>query len=920
MIKEMKKSRIIKILMLLAMIICSICFAISTVHAAEFENPYLDPTKPYFATDEDGNQVIWSGEDTTTFTLGVPNWSNSKKGIQENDYRLDTDYQALGVKHILLNMVMNDCIEYQNGSYYLTNQSYVASYIPFVKKMNAEGVKVTLVILMRWDSNPAIQQLIYQGGREGGHSFYELNTQDAVGRQAWTNIFGGLASIFGQSDCYIENYILGNEVNQTGSNGYNYTGSTDLNTNVNAYTDSFLVLDQALRTYSPSSKAYISLDHNWTATDTGHAGKNFLDAFVSRLYEKDSNARWNLAWHPYAPSLRSTVNTSMDNLVIWNSSRLTNDLSTPYICGSNLTVLTDYIKNNWGSSHRVLLSEQGFDAAGGHESWQDAFIAYTFYAAQFNDMVDGVMFRSYIDNPDEDGLKFGLLSGSIQELDAASDRGAYIENHRRPSYDVFKYMDTELADQYTASCRQTIGISSWSQLFPAYTHMIPWNEGWNTNSNGEIFYVQNGMKLTGWQSIDGNQYYFYSNGSAAIGTPAIDGKKYWFDGSGAQKTGWLSFMGMELYFDPQNQGIAASGITTIDGTLYLFDDNGVKLKGNGTPIVGGRKYYLINGIITTGWLQLGQWKMYFDPNNNGAAAVGIITIDGRIYNFDSNGIMVSFNPGMFVFEGKKYYVLSDRTFYRGWLQLTPDWRLYFDENNEDAAATGLLEIDGDTYYFDSNGVMQKNVMPVVEGKKYFIQSNGKAKKGWLQLSQAWRLYCDPEAGGAVATGFHDIDGKSYYFDENGVMYSNGMPVINGKKYMIKKDGTVFKGWLWLTDDWKLYCNPQDYGAILTGMQTIDDDFYIFDSNGIMNARFTKEKDKIYCYNSDGKRYAGCTPMIGGQKFGFAGNGAQIFGWYQLGTYRFYFNPENHGAAATGNVWIDDVLNYFNSDGLYIGRL
>lgn len=76
-----------------------------------------------------------------------------------------------------------------------------------------------------------------------------------------------------------------------------------------------MLLDQALRTYSPNSKAYISLDHNWTATDTGHSGKSFLDNFVSILHSKDSNARWNLAWHPYAPSLRSTVNTQMDNLV-----------------------------------------------------------------------------------------------------------------------------------------------------------------------------------------------------------------------------------------------------------------------------------------------------------------------------------------------------------------------------------------------------------------------------------------------------------------------------------------------------------------------------------------------------------------------------------------------------------------------------
>lgn len=43
-------------------------------------------------------------------------------------------------------------------------------------------------------------------------------------------------------------------------------------------------------------------------------------------------------------------------------------------------------------------------------------------------------------------------------------------------------MDTELVDQYTAGCRRTIGINSWSQLYPAYANTIPWEEGWNTNA------------------------------------------------------------------------------------------------------------------------------------------------------------------------------------------------------------------------------------------------------------------------------------------------------------------------------------------------------------------------------------------------------------------------------------------------------
>lgn len=148
--------------------------------------------------------------------------------------------------------------------------------------------------------------------------------------------------------------------------------------------------------------------------------------------------------------------------------------------------------------------------------------------------------------------------------------------------------------------------------------------------------------------------------------------------------------------------------------------------------------------------------------------------------------------------------------------------------------------------------MRINMMPVVNGKKYYIQGNGKARKGWLQLSAAWRLYCNPSDGGAVATGIMDIEEKTYYFDGNGVLQRSCMPIVNVKKYMFKQDGSAHTGWLQLTSDWRLYCNPSDHGATMTGMNTIEKDTYYFDGNGIMTARFTREDDKTFCYDSYGK--------------------------------------------------------------------
>lgn len=445
----------------------------------------------------------------------------------------------------------------------------------------------------------------------------------------------------------------------------------------------------------------------------------------------------------------------------------------------------------------------------------------------------------------------------------------------------------------------------------------PEEDGWHMTESGGRYYISNGVRLTGWQTLEGNTYYFGQDGIALTGTPIIEGEKYWFDGNGVQRTGWLNLAGMRLYFDPSNNGIGVTGVLSISEVLYLFDENGVKLEGTSTPVVNGNKYYLVNGVVQTGWLNLAGMRLYFDPANNGVAAVGVTVINGNYYNFNSDGILIVQEPGMFVSNGKKYYVLENGRYFSGWIQLTADWRLYFDPNDACAAATGIREIDGEVYYFDSNGVMLQSVMPVVNGKKYLIGANGKAAMGWIQLTADWRLYFDPTDNGAAATGFRTISGKTYYFDVNGIMHTAGMPIIDGIKYMVNSDGSIYMGWLQLTDTWRLYCDPDNNGAILTGFQRINGNRYYFDSNGIMAVGFQTINGNRYCFSDDGVMYTGGTPVIDGKKYGFDGNGIQIIGWYNLAGYQMYFNPDDNGAAVTGNFVLDNIVYVFNDDGVLI---
>ena len=393
----------------------------------------------------------------------------------------------------------------------------------------------------------------------------------------------------------------------------------------------------------------------------------------------------------------------------------------------------------------------------------------------------------------------------------------------------------------------------------------------------------------GVADIDGHKYLFNSDGvmQTYAGTTVVNGAKYWFSDEGYLKSGWLQLGSWKMYFDPETYQ-AATGIKVIDGKTYLFDANGV-LKESGTVNFDGKKYYIkSDNTLGSGWLQLGSWKMYFDPETY-QAATGIKEIDGKYYLFDSNGVM--YTSGTPVYDGKKYFVQSDNTLGKGWLQLG-SWKFHFNEDTF-AADTGICNINGKTYMFNELGVMYfaPNATPMINGAKYWFGADSSLRAGWLNMS-GWSMYFDPETYQA-ATGVKNVDGKKLIFDKNGLLISGtGIFISNGNKYCIDKDGNAVTGWYQL-GDWKLYFDP-DTGIAATGVKSVEGKKLIFDSNGVNisgNGLFV----------SNGKKY-------------YINNGNAVTGWVTIGNWTMYFNPST-GEAATGLQTIDGKTYYFNKDGI-----
>lgn len=422
--------------------------------------------KPYLGLDP--STIIDNGTDVGNIpgvqaysdSKGAVQMDGSKKGIQGIDWTSASDAGELGVKHVLLNLgltpflIDGDTQYNYNGKTYTFNSGYTKTFEKSVRSMNAAGITVTVVLLIQDDHNlKDWDKLVYDPQR--GHSFYALNTKSQEARDTWGALFGYLSQKFGQPGCFIENWILGNEVNMPSV--YNWTGTLSPAINAKICADSFVLLYNAIQggnqaaSGMPPAKAYISLDRGWRDTN-GYSGigtKDFLDRFAHDINAIQPGVDWCLAFHPYAVIMDPTCSgyTESDKL-LWGNNKYTPDnVNAQFVTAANLNVLTDYVKNTYGAQHRIILSEQGFDAKGG-EDYQAASLAYTFYAGQFNDMVDAVIFRSWEDHPDEMGLLLGIAGRKAEK--------------------VFKYMDTDLYAGATSVCLRTIGINNWKELVQGF--------------------------------------------------------------------------------------------------------------------------------------------------------------------------------------------------------------------------------------------------------------------------------------------------------------------------------------------------------------------------------------------------------------------------------------------------------------------
>ncbi|WP_349405930.1 L,D-transpeptidase family protein [Clostridium perfringens] len=387
-------------------------------------------------------------------------------------------------------------------------------------------------------------------------------------------------------------------------------------------------------------------------------------------------------------------------------------------------------------------------------------------------------------------------------------------------------------------------------------------------------------------------YYAESNGvlSNYKGWKKIDDEWYYFNGNGTLKTGWLSLGGKRYYLNDQD-GNMVIGALAIEGKQYYFNSNGELIKKTGwlkgkNLETGGICWYYFDeeGNLQKGFKNIDGVNYYF--TENGFMATGVQNVKQKDGNYK---LMLFSENGKFI-DKAGWYEVKDGSNDSSWYYINSDYTL----------ATGLKEINNKLYYFDpDSGMMISNklqevVMKDGSKKDYYFNNNGVAlinNEGWQSQKENNKIMWQYLKNEQPVSGLQEINGKTYYFNENTSYMETGVVDTgkgiylfddNGAKvnktgwiqnkghwYYLNNDSTVKRDWLNSGYSW-YYLN--DNGIMATQWKKVNDYWYYFGSNGamqkdwkeinnnwyylrddgIMTTQWNKINDYWYYFNDDGK--------------------------------------------------------------------
>lgn len=281
--------------------------------------------------------------------------------------------------------------------------------------------------------------------------------------------------------------------------------------------------------------------------------------------------------------------------------------------------------------------------------------------------------------------------------------------------------------------------------------------------------------------------------------------------------------------------------------------------------------------------------------------------------------------------------------------------------------TGMKKIGKYTYYFNSEGILQKGFQ-TIKKKLYYFESHGRMVTGWFTATDGKRYYADKkgvvarnkwvgkyylQADGSKAvntwvygkwvgpdgkfTGvFNNVgwikDGNKTYYYSTDHQLVKGWLILSGKKYyMNPTTGLMMTGWITVggkkyyastktgaiqTSQWKSGKYLKSDGSMAVGLTQIGKYNYYFTSTGTQKKScWVKINKKYYYFNDKGVMLKKKWVMNKSKtkKYYVTADGTRASGWNTIGKYTYYFSLEN-GLLQSGWLNINGQRYYTSKRG------
>ncbi len=348
--------------------------------------------------------------------------------------------------------------------------------------------------------------------------------------------------------------------------------------------------------------------------------------------------------------------------------------------------------------------------------------------------------------------------------------------------------------------------------------------GFLNDGEGIIFYSSSGYQAISAfiEDVKGNWYYFDKTGHMVYGQQEINGSIYYFLQNGVQlrDTFLENKDGSINYFDALGKRYSGDyyAFDTVNGETKwrYFDKNGVMAIGL-QPINSGQ-YFDHEGFQIKGdWVNItGIGWRYFEHNTGNMAINRFANDDdGNWYYLGQQGERLI---GLQEVDGERYYFDSDGKQIKGSWVTTSDGKTYHFEHN-----SGILTVnrfanddDGNWYYLGADGLPVTGQHVIANQTLYFL-SNGKQVKGDIVISNHQTkdiTYYDADSGNQVFNRFAMTqDGTWYYIGQNGYALK-GSQTINGQKLFFAADGKQIKGDVATDENGVLRYYDKDSGSMV----------------------------------------------------------------------------------------------------------